>query len=59
MITEYELLEAVPDQLFIGGEWVDAAAGETLDVRDPATNQVIRTIAAGRAADRAGAARPA
>jgi len=51
MITEYELLEAVPNQLFIGGEWVDASAGETLDVRDPATGQVIRTIAAGRAAD--------
>ena len=29
MITEYELLESVPNQLFIGGEWVDAAAGET------------------------------
>lgn len=51
MITEYELLESVPNQLFIGGEWVDAAAGETLDVRDPATNSVIRSIAAARADD--------
>ena len=51
MISESELLAKVPNQLFIGGEWVDAAAGETLDVHDPATNDVIRTIAAARAGD--------
>ena len=36
MISESELLAEVPNQLFIGGEWVDAEAAETLDVRDPA-----------------------
>ena len=51
MISEEELLAQVPHQLFIGGEWVDAAAGETLDVHDPATNKVIATIASARAGD--------
>ncbi|KQX05393.1 MULTISPECIES: NAD-dependent succinate-semialdehyde dehydrogenase [unclassified Leifsonia] len=41
---EAELLASVPSQLFIGGEWTDAAGGATLDVRDPATNAVIATI---------------
>ena len=49
--VEAELLAKVPGQLFIGGEWVDAEAGETLDVHDPATGSVIRTIAAARAGD--------
>jgi succinate-semialdehyde dehydrogenase/glutarate-semialdehyde dehydrogenase len=51
VISERELLAKVPNQLFIGGRWVDAQAGETLDVVDPATGQVIRTIASGREAD--------
>ncbi|MGC5171324.1 NAD-dependent succinate-semialdehyde dehydrogenase [Microbacterium sp. DT81.1] len=42
---ESALLESVPNQLFIGGEWVDAAGGATLDVRDPSTGLVIRSIA--------------
>ncbi|KAA9111304.1 NAD-dependent succinate-semialdehyde dehydrogenase [Microbacterium rhizomatis] len=42
---ESALLAAVPAGLFIGGEWVDAADGRTLDVFDPATGKVIRTIA--------------
>lgn len=41
---EAELLASVPHQLFIGGEWTDAAGGATLDVRDPATGAVIATI---------------
>ena len=28
-------------QIFIGGEWTDAAAGETMDVLNPATGEVI------------------
>jgi succinate-semialdehyde dehydrogenase / glutarate-semialdehyde dehydrogenase len=43
--TEEALLEAVPDGLFIGGEWSPAISGSTLDVHDPATGEVIRTIA--------------
>ncbi|KQO96791.1 NAD-dependent succinate-semialdehyde dehydrogenase [Leifsonia sp. Leaf264] len=41
---EAELLASVPHQLFIGGEWTDAAGSATLDVRDPATGAVIATI---------------
>jgi succinate-semialdehyde dehydrogenase / glutarate-semialdehyde dehydrogenase len=43
--TETTLLESVPDGLFIGGEWRSAASGATLVVHDPATGEVIKTIA--------------
>jgi succinate-semialdehyde dehydrogenase/glutarate-semialdehyde dehydrogenase len=43
--TETALLESVPDGLFIGGEWSPAISGSTLDVHDPATGEVIKTIA--------------
>ena len=42
---EKTLLDAVPDGLFIGGRWRPAASGATLDVSDPATGEVIRSIA--------------
>ena len=38
-------------QLFIGGEWVEAETGETIDVINPATGLVIAKIAAASAAD--------
>ena len=44
MISELELLAKVPAQLFIGGQWVDGAAG-MLTVQDPSTGAAIRTIA--------------
>ncbi|MEJ3403600.1 NAD-dependent succinate-semialdehyde dehydrogenase [Rathayibacter sp. YIM 133350] len=44
-LTETELLAAVPTQLFIGGEWVDAEGGKTFDVRDPATGAVLVSVA--------------
>ena len=28
-------------QQFIGGQWVDAASGQTLDVENPATGEVV------------------
>ncbi|MFD1519896.1 aldehyde dehydrogenase family protein, partial [Pseudonocardia yunnanensis] len=34
----------MPDQLFIGGEWRDASDGRTIDVVDPATEQVVATV---------------
>jgi len=40
-----------PHELFIGGKWVQAASGETLEVIDPATTRVLARIAAGGAAD--------
>jgi succinate-semialdehyde dehydrogenase / glutarate-semialdehyde dehydrogenase len=43
--SEKALLESVPDKLFIGGEWSPAMSGSTLDVHDPATGDVIKTIA--------------
>jgi succinate-semialdehyde dehydrogenase / glutarate-semialdehyde dehydrogenase len=43
--TETKLLESVPEGLFIGGEWCPAISGSTLDVHDPATGEVIKTIA--------------
>ena len=43
--SEKALLESVPDGLFIGGEWSPAISGSTLDVHDPATGEVIKTIA--------------
>ncbi len=42
---ETELLDSVPDGLYIGGEWRPAAGGRTLVVRDPATGEVVKTIA--------------
>lgn len=42
---EADLLAAVPDGLFIGGRWRPASDDATLDVQDPATGRIIRTIA--------------
>jgi len=45
MTTEAALLAKVPNQLFIGGEWVDSTSGRAIEVHDPSTGAVIRTIA--------------
>jgi len=42
---EKALLGQIPTQLFIGGEWRDAASGKTFEVRDPSTNAVIAHVA--------------
>ncbi|QMU96114.1 NAD-dependent succinate-semialdehyde dehydrogenase [Microbacterium esteraromaticum] len=49
--NEQELLSRVPGGLFIGGQWTDAEEGRTFDVRDPATNAVIASIADATPAD--------
>ncbi|GAB3146579.1 NAD-dependent succinate-semialdehyde dehydrogenase [Microbacterium neimengense] len=54
-LTETDLLARVRPQLFIGGEWRDASDAQTLDVRDPATNAVVKTIASASVADGAAA----
>jgi len=46
-------------QMYIGGQFVDAAGGGTFDVFDPATEQVMATCPAGTAADVDRAARAA
>ncbi|MGY1984196.1 NAD-dependent succinate-semialdehyde dehydrogenase [Nocardia gipuzkoensis] len=52
-MTEREttLLSAAPHQLFIGGEWIDAASGRTFPVRDPATGRIVREVADATADD--------
>jgi succinate-semialdehyde dehydrogenase/glutarate-semialdehyde dehydrogenase len=48
---EERLLAAVPRQLFIGGEWIDAAEGGTFPVIDPATGDTLVEIADARETD--------
>jgi succinate-semialdehyde dehydrogenase / glutarate-semialdehyde dehydrogenase len=42
---ERTAIDAVPTQLFIGGEWRDAAGGDTLDVEDPSTGETLASVA--------------
>ncbi|MFF1574151.1 NAD-dependent succinate-semialdehyde dehydrogenase [Leifsonia sp. NPDC058292] len=49
-MDEKTLLDKVPDGLYIGGEWVPGRSG-TLNVTDPATGAVIKTIADASADD--------
>ncbi len=49
-MTEATLTRSVPEilapgRLFIGGEWVDAASGETFEVIDPARAEVLTEVA--------------
>jgi succinate-semialdehyde dehydrogenase/glutarate-semialdehyde dehydrogenase len=43
--SESELLARVPSQLLLGGTWVDGTSGSTIDVTDPATGLVLKSIA--------------
>lgn len=40
-----DLIKSVPRDLFIGGKWVPASGGDEIAVVDPATEQVIATVA--------------
>ena len=40
-----------PHRLLIDGRWVEAASGQTFDVRDPSSDQVIARVALGERAD--------
>jgi succinate-semialdehyde dehydrogenase/glutarate-semialdehyde dehydrogenase len=42
---EKTVIDAVPTQLFIGGEWRDASGGATLGVEDPSTGETIASVA--------------
>jgi succinate-semialdehyde dehydrogenase / glutarate-semialdehyde dehydrogenase len=48
---ESELLAGVPDGLFIAGHWRPSEDAATVDVADPSTGRVIRTIADATVAD--------
>jgi len=43
--AEQAVLDGVKTQLFIGGEWRDAAEGGTIPVEDPATGETIAEVA--------------
>jgi len=53
--SERSVVDAVPKQLLIGGEWRDAAGGATLDVEDPSTGAALCAVADASVADGAGA----
>ncbi|HEX5540975.1 MAG TPA: NAD-dependent succinate-semialdehyde dehydrogenase [Micromonospora sp.] len=42
---EQAVLDAVPTSLLIGGQWRESSSGGRLDVEDPATGEVIATVA--------------
>jgi succinate-semialdehyde dehydrogenase / glutarate-semialdehyde dehydrogenase len=42
---EKTVVDSVPTQLFIGGEWRDASGGGTLEVEDPSTGESIASVA--------------
>jgi succinate-semialdehyde dehydrogenase/glutarate-semialdehyde dehydrogenase len=48
---ETRVVEWVKTQLFIGGQWRDASSGATIDVEDPATGEVIASVADATNAD--------
>ncbi len=50
-VDQNAVLTAIPTQLFIAGDWVDAEGAATFDVRNPADGSVIATIADASAAD--------
>jgi len=50
-LDEAALLAKTPNQLFIGGQWVDGETGATIKVHDPSTGAVIREIADASPAD--------
>jgi phenylacetaldehyde dehydrogenase len=46
-----EAFTGTPRQLFIDGQWTDAASGKTFETPDPATGQTLATVAEGDAED--------
>ena len=48
-----------PRRMLIGGEWRDARSGARMDVRDPATGEVLTTVPAAGADDVDAAVQPA
>ena len=42
---EQTVVDSIPQQLFIGGEWKDATGGGTFEVKDPATEETIAEVA--------------
>jgi len=53
--AEKTLLDAVPDGLFLDGQWRPAGSGGTFEVQDPSTGEVIKSVANAGATDAAAA----
>lgn len=51
MIERRKLLQSLPEGLFIGGKWTPARSGRTFTVHDPATGDVLKTVADASPAD--------
>jgi succinate-semialdehyde dehydrogenase / glutarate-semialdehyde dehydrogenase len=49
--NEQQVLESIPTKLYIGGEWVDGAEGDTIAVEDPATQETLIEVASGNKDD--------
>ncbi|MEZ5170822.1 MAG: NAD-dependent succinate-semialdehyde dehydrogenase [Acidimicrobiia bacterium] len=45
VVDERAVVESVPGDLFIGGEWRPATASRTLDVEDPSTAEILASVA--------------
>jgi succinate-semialdehyde dehydrogenase/glutarate-semialdehyde dehydrogenase len=43
--AEQSIVDSVPTQLYVGGEWRDASGGGTLPVEDPSTQETIAEVA--------------
>ncbi len=50
-MTDTATLDIQPGRLFIGGEWQDAASGETFDTINPATAETLTHVASAAAED--------
>jgi aldehyde dehydrogenase (NAD+) len=50
-MTDTATLDIQPGRLFIGGEWQDAASGETFDTINPATAEPLTQVASAAAED--------
>ena len=51
LTREAALVASVPTGLLIGGQWRDASDGGTFDVHDPATGEVLATLASATSED--------
>ncbi|HEX6713573.1 MAG TPA: aldehyde dehydrogenase family protein, partial [Thermoleophilaceae bacterium] len=45
--NEQQVLESIPTKLYIGGDWVDGADGDTIAVEDPSTEETLIEVASG------------
>jgi succinate-semialdehyde dehydrogenase/glutarate-semialdehyde dehydrogenase len=49
--NEQQVLDSIPTQLYIAGEWVDGSQGESIAVEDPSTEETLIEVASGNKDD--------